>query len=222
MTREEFLDKYKGGTPIKDLIAGGVPRASAYRWAKKSDDAPSENDPGPILIDPVEPKTPSEAKAKGVGGRRRAGAITEQTAGGILWLLFFLVAIFTSEPEWELDDSERESLAQPFVDMLDSMPAPVKAIVNTYAAPGVFAGALMGVVMKKSRAIAMKKLGASPSPAPRPTSVPPQPPPRSAAPAPDPSRVAAAVRKVDGVVADPNLQTTGVMEEDGTMDGVFR
>lgn len=101
--------------------------------------------------------TPPKETPKKPGGRKRSARITEEAAGKLCEGMFLIAAVMSGEEEWLLTDTQRRALGGPLADTMEVIPSPIATAINDYAAPGVFATTLFGVIVQKQRAIAAKK-----------------------------------------------------------------
>ena len=132
----------------------GLDARKAYGYNKaRNAETPQIDAPGPPKDVPSEP---IKVGKTGKGGKR---PITEDTATKLIEGIFILLAIAQSKPLWLLTSPEKSALGGPLADSLAMVPGPIANAVNTYAAPGVLATTIIGIVASKSRAIAAKRAG---------------------------------------------------------------
>ncbi len=145
LSREDFDAERLAGRTVVELIASGVPRATAYKWESKR--------VAPVAT-PIESADPTEADDEkapkvvriGTGGKGEKAdklrgdskeSITEKTAAKIMEGIFLILAVQQQEEEWALSDTEKRDLAGPLSDSLAMLPSPLAKVVNEYAVTAV-------------------------------------------------------------------------------------
>lgn len=177
--RAEFDQRVIGGEDPKTVGAElGIHKSTLRLWTQRlaNNDAPGDESEEAEVSAPHTGRSNTQEKIRttAAGAKRGAKVITEATAQKLCEGVFLIAAVMERDPRckpiWLLTDAEKKILGEPLADSLAAIPAPLAAVVNTYAAPTVFVTSLVGVITAKQRQVNEIKGG------PR---RPPPPPPRS-------------------------------------------
>lgn len=138
------FEAFESGIEAKDLVKQGFTKTAAYKWQTefKAQQPPIVEDvPTPPRVEaPTDPVKPGRNKV----------AVTEETAGMILTLLFNIWAGITHEELRVLTPSQRSRLQGPFAHTLRTIPNPIADLINTYAPPVSFVGSLISVINEQN------------------------------------------------------------------------